>query len=302
MLTYFSLSPSTQLLGPNKNHSGISSNEHRQIISAAISSICSQERDCQNMKLVARAVSDLNAVSTSYVDEHDFERILPVMNGLGATSLSDEGSWHALSSINSEELQSRSFTSKTFDGTRMLLPLIYTCFHYLYDADGVISRAANKALKSLVSIASELTPSSSDNADEASHNPWVRLIETTFVSCLKTGLTTKEIATRRSFVLLVSHVARNFTGCKSVHLYGDLRCLSRDDDQDLDFFLNVTHVQLHRRARAFKRLRSLLTAHSASHDPLFSDQSLGNVLLPLAMHPVCESTDCIVISSIPAYY
>ena len=63
-------------------------------------------------------------------------------------------------------------------------------------------------------------------------------------------------------------------------------------------FLNITHIQIHRRARALSRLRKLLsmTASSSSEDGTttlalcpFSIQSLSNVLLPLAMHPIYDS-------------
>jgi U3 small nucleolar RNA-associated protein 20 len=257
----------------------------------AISAICSREFGCPKWKLVAQAVADLNAASTSYVDEHDFEKMLPVLNGLGGDNQS-QGSWLALSTDERNELQQMTNESKTFDGTRMLLPLIYTCFHMLYDPDGVISRSSNKALKCLVTTCSESALSNMDGKVDLHQNRWVKLIETTVVPCLKIGITTKHLATRRIFILLLSHVARHFVGCNSVHLYGDLRCLIRDDDQELDFFLNVTHVQLHRRARAFNRLRKVLCAH-AGQLPLFSDQSFGNILLPLAMHPVyeCNSKD-----------
>jgi len=277
----------SKLLGPKKNHAGITSNDHRKLISSAISSICSRDSGCSKWKLVAKAVADLNAMSTSYVDEHDFEKMLPVLNGLGGTS-ETEGSWHSM--VNTGEHQNTSAQLKTSDGTRTLLPLIYACFHMLYDSDGVISRASIRALKCLVTTTSELIPSATDDTENAHQNKWTKLIETTFVPCLKIGITTKEIAARRSFVLLVSHLARQFADSKSVHLYGDLKCLIRDDDQDLDFFLNVTHVQVHRRAKAFSRLRRLLSAHddSADQSPLFSDQSFGNILLPLAMHPVYE--------------
>ena len=229
--------------------------------------------------MVAQAVADVNAVSTSYVDEHDFERILPVLNRLGDTG---EGSWLDLSMVRIEG---------TFDGTRVLLPLIYTCFQLLYDSDGVVSRAANKALKCLMAISSE---QAAKDSQQTKRNTWVKLIETTFVPCLKIGITTKDMTTRRSFIMLISHLARNFEGCDSVHLYGDLKCLIRDDDLELDFFLNVTHVQLHRRGRAFNRLRRMLTtAHednstAADKSSLFSDQTLSNILLPLAVHPVYE--------------
>ena len=270
----------SKLLGPNKNQAGITSTEHRKILSSSISAICSRESG-PKWKQISKAVEDINAVSTSYVDEHDFERMLPVLNGLGSEG-GAEGSWFNLSLVTNQ--------SKAIDGTRILLPLMYTCFHLLYDSDGVVSRAANKGLKSLVGTSSEQASEDSNHA-EGHRKVWVKLIETAFVPCLKIGLSTKEVATRRSFVLLIAHVARNFTGIDSVHLYGDLRVLIRDDDQDLDFFLNITHVQLHRRARGLGRLRKLLAAHGSSAEkksPLFSDQSLGNILLPLAMHPIYE--------------
>lgn len=253
--------------------------EHRRLLSSSISAICSRQFG-PKWKQVSKAVEDINAVSTSYVDEHDFERILPVLNGLGSDSDS-EGSWLKLS-LDSKQ-------SKAIDGTRILLPLMYTCFHLLYDADGVVSRASNKALKSLVGTSSKQATSDSHQA-EGRRNVWVKLIETAFVPCLKIGLSTKEVTTRRSFILLIAHIAKNFTGIDSAHLYGDLRSLIRDDDQDLDFFLNITHVQLHRRTRGLGRLRKLLASHgnSADKSPLFSVQSLGNILLPLAMHPIYE--------------
>ncbi|KAL9183708.1 hypothetical protein ACHAXT_004564 [Thalassiosira profunda] len=264
----------SKLLGPKKNQSGIVSHEHRLTIASAIGAICGSE-----WSRVANAVRDLNAVSTSYVDEHDFEKMLPVLNSLGASGNS-EGSWLNLSDASASP-------EKAMDGTRMLAPLISSCFHLVYDSDGVVSRASNKALRTLVEASSNIA---GDQPEDKERNPWVKLIETTVVPCLKTGITTKEVATRRSFVLLLSHIARNFSGCNSAHLYGDLKALIRDDDQDLDFFLNITHVQLHRRARALNRLRKVLSDHKASPDQpsLFSDQSFGNALLPLAMHPVYE--------------
>jgi U3 small nucleolar RNA-associated protein 20 len=199
---------------------------------------------------------------------------------LGAHS--GEGSWLDLATgSDTDELKNPLNQSTAIEGTRALLPLIYSCFNMIYDSDGAISRAAVKALKTLVTVSSE--------RDERDRSPWVKLIETTYVPCLKAGITTKEISPRRSFVQLVSHLAMTFSDSQSVHLYGDLKCLIRDDDQEIDFFLNVTHVQLHRRAKAMSRLRKLLSRDEGSDQtPLFSDQSLSNILLPLAMHPVYE--------------
>ena len=218
--------------------------------------------------------------------------MLPILNGLGSSSQGGV-SGRALTMVSATELSQIS-KPKSLDDTRVLQPLIYTCFHMLYDSDGVVSRASNNALKCLLATSSEIVSKTECDID-MNQNPWVKLVETVVVPCLKIGITTKDVATRRIFVLLLSHLARHFLCCNSVHLYGDLRCLIRDDDQDLDYFLNVTHVQVHRRARAFNRLRRMLSAHEdPAGQPLhFSEQSLGNVLLPLAMHPVyeCSSKD-----------
>ena len=208
--------------------------------------ISDQDTDSSSLAKVATAVVEANAVSTKYVSEHDYDRILPALNCLGAEK--GDGSWSDLTAE----------TSGSISGPRLLLPLLYTCFHLLYDADGVVSRVSNKALKCMVTTFMERAKS--QDLDDLSRNSWIKFIETTFIPSLKIGIMTKDSSVRRSFVLLFSHVARQFGEHDSVHLYGDLKRLIRDDDQDLDFFLNVTHVQLHRRARAFNRLRKALAS------------------------------------------
>ena len=215
-------------------------------------------------------------MSTSYVDEHDFDKLLPVINALG-TSSDSQGSWLQLACDMVEPMNA----SQCGD-PRLLLPLVYTCFHLLYDEDGVVSRAANKALKALVATCAEQSPSSEP---DVMRSPWFKMAETTLVHSLKMGISTKDSTARRSFVMLVSCVASSFNGSASERLFGDLCCLVREDDQELDFFLNVTHVQLHRRTRGLGRLRKMLSSDDQCN---FVDQSLSNVLLPLALHPIYE--------------
>ena len=241
------------------------------MIASVVRAISDQDVKCSSLAKVAKAVVEVNAVSTKYVNEHDYERILPALNSLGADNGDDN--WFGLSKQ----------TSGSIAGPRVLLPLLYACFHLLYDADGVVSRVSNKALKNVVTTCIERAQD--EDLDEISKNSWIKFIETTFIPSLKIGIMTKDASVRKNFVLLFSHVARHFGDYDSVHLYGDLKSLLRDDDQDLDFFLNVTHVQLHRRGRAFNRLRKTL---ASSDEPLFSEQSYMNVLLPLAMHPIYE--------------
>ena len=202
--------------------------------------------------------------------------MLPVLNSLGIPG--SEGGWFSLSAQNEDDS----------GDPRVIFPLLYSCLHMLHSTDAVVGRASSKALKTLITTCSEQIYSGEDDKGntEQSTKRWIQFMERSVMPCLKIGLTVKADDTRRHFVLLVSHVARKFGDFDSPHLYGDLNSLIRDDDQDLDFFLNVTHLQLHRRVKALQRLRKLIS--SPDRSPLFSEQSYGNVLLPLALHPVYE--------------
>jgi len=54
----------------------------------------------------------------------------------------------------------------------------------------------------------------------------------------------------------------------------------------VDFFLNLTHVQVHRRSKALIRLKTVL--ESAEGESI-GQGSLVNVLMPLASHPLHET-------------
>jgi hypothetical protein len=168
-----------QLLGPKKSDAGISSNEMRQIITTALCAIGNRSPTLRN---VTEATRDLNAYSTSHVDEHDFKLMLPVLNSLGASS-TGKGSWLDLSILK--------------DGNsgdpRVLFPLMYSCLHMLYNTDAVVVRASSKALKSLITICFEQV---NDKCQQpatchSTQNPWIQFVEKTVVPCLKTGLMTK---------------------------------------------------------------------------------------------------------------
>jgi len=238
----------------------------RQMISTALCAVGNVSPELNN---ITQAVNDLNAFSHSHIDEYDFERMLPILNQLG-TSSANKGSWIDL----------------CHGDPRLLFPLLYSSLHMLHSSDAVVGRASNKALKTLITTCAEQLSSKRREQIDLSRNAWMQFIEKTILPCLKIGLTTKADDTRRHFILLISHVARHFSSYESPHLYGDLNALIRDDDQDLDFFLNVTHLQLHRRVKALQRLRKMIYTNDA--DPPFSQQSFGNILLPLALHPIYE--------------
>lgn len=259
----------SRLLGPNKSSAGIKSLEIRQQIVACIGAIAANEREgSSDLKKIVQAMQDLNASNSKRLDEWDYERVLPVLNGL-CGDCTEERSWFSFTKSKD--------TSQ--HGLKVLMPLMYCCLHLLHDTDGVLSRGAYKALSTLIVVASE---------KQESNISWQRIIETSLMACIRTGFKTHNLAVRRSFVLLLSVVSKTFAPVNSPNLSSDLFVLVRDDEPELDFFLNITHVQIHRRSRALARLRKFLSGFDGMEECTISTQSLTTVLLPLALHPVYE--------------
>ena len=276
ILGYFS--SLSRLFGPYKAQCGITSLAVRKSIALVIEAIAGAGVD-NKLQPVAKLTMRLCALHSRRVDEIDYDVVLAALNDLGTTDRSQ--GWLGICGAH--------MSVEEADPT-ILSPLMCLCFHFLYDEDGVVSRASFKALKTLISCAAqEATNELSAEGQKAlseTPNKWVKLIETSVVPTCRSGLASKSKSVRRLFILLFAELARGFTGYPSPHLYGDLSFLIREDDSDLDFFLNATHVQIHRRSRAFQRLRTMLLSDS---DCPFSMHSLSNFLLPLALHPVYES-------------
>ena len=268
-----------RLLGPNKSSSGMSSLEKRQNIIGCIAAIVEHDEDATTECLtkVVAALYDMAASNPKHIDECNFEKLLPVLIGLGKTDA--EGKTWTYYTIPSNSAKNVNLDNG-FDAIKSLYPLIFYCLHMLYDEDGVVSRGAFTALKVLVNTArheSLLTTHFAKN--------WKKLIESCLVPRLIVGLKTKDINVRRSFILLLGEVSEKFKSEQTPHFYGDLSSLIKEEDQNLDFFVNITHIQIHRRARALNRLRKVLLIDGECQ---FSTQSLSNVLLPLAMHPIYD--------------
>jgi len=211
------------------------------------------------------------------VDEIDFDVVIPVLNDLCATS--DSCAWISLG-------------GKDFFDRTLLAPIINICFHFLHSHDGVISRAAFNALKSLVTVASRSSvPEGEKSKNLEDLDEWSKLMATSIIPLAKAGLHSRDVSIRRHYVLLIREITKFFNGQSSPHLLGDLGVLYNAENPDLDFFVNITHVQIHRRARGLQRLRKVFNDNNTEGSACpFGAQSLSNVVLPLVMHPIFECT------------
>lgn len=267
----------SQLLGPMKGKPGIVSPMLRRGIAATLSK-APQEAQSEANK-VADVLQQLCKTHKKRVDELDYDVVIPAVVALSDSE--SASSWLALAT-----------TAESGPDIKLISPLLFTCFHYLFNDDGIVSRGAFKALKNLIRLAAEHADFDAERVegDQSEAGQWDTLLEKYLAPAIRMGLTTRHAIARRSYILLMSEIARGCKGSTRPNLYGDLAVLIRDDDPDLDFFFNMTHVQLHRRTRAFQRLRKALApSEECTTERPFTLQSLSNVLLPLAMHPIYES-------------
>jgi U3 small nucleolar RNA-associated protein 20 len=257
--------PISKLLGPNKSKIGISDPAIRMGIVSVIS--CMGKRmDSLKMgdgfRKMCCDVEDLSAMSPKHVEELDFDRIVPVLNKLGGTK-----GWVDYNCADGDV------------GNKSLLPILMCCFNNLYSTDGVVTRGSLKALRAFVGVCAS---KKAKNDPEA--NDWLKILETSFIPSLRLGINGHNDTVRVRFVLLMREVCVKIND-ENPDFYSDLRSLTNDDDEELDFFYNITHVQQHRRVRALQRLRKVLEGDG---ELSLSMPSLFNVLLPLSTHPIFE--------------
>ena len=270
----------SKLLGPFRTTAGITAKPIRAALAGVLEVLVDTS---YNIAIpVVRVLQELCATSDKRVDEVDFDVVIP-----------------ALSDLSDDSPNPTSWANLYKQDPTILLPLVHGCFHLLFNEDGVVTRGSFRALKALVELAS--VRSSDSSASEEERGRWVKLLEGSVIPLTRTGLANRDAAIRRYFILILRDVARHNKKALSSNLHGDLNQLFREDEPDLDFFISITHVQIHRRARALQRLRKLLV-HADTGMACFGPQSLSHVLLPISLHPVYESTtkaeECLALEGI----
>jgi U3 small nucleolar RNA-associated protein 20 len=254
-----------KVFGPSKGGVGTMSKSLRSNMAHLIVSLTN--RSCRAAKPAAEVLVNLNKLNEKRVDETDAETVILTLSAL--SDVENPVSWKNL--------------CRTEDGSApfLILPVVNCCFFHLYCEDGVVARTSFRALKILIEVSIDMVKSSGCEKFQ-------KLIEGCIVPHCRVGIASQNAAVRKYFILLIKELAGLAAGLSSANLHGDLIQLIRDDEPDLDFFLAVTHVQLHRRAKAFQRLRKDLVNDDGACR--FTARSLSHILLPIAMHPAYEAT------------
>lgn len=161
-------------------------------------------------------LTGLNAMSTTEIDEPDYERR---MGAYGQLTPERWGSFSLLAAA----------------------PLLQHCVRDLRNAEDLSLRhAAAQALEHLIAAAASAVDSSASAAEQA---PVVLLVQRHLFAQLKRSVGHSNLAVRQEHLALVRRLALALPG-----VFGDLAPLT-NANEDLDFWLSVSHLQLHRRAR-----------------------------------------------------
>jgi U3 small nucleolar RNA-associated protein 20 len=264
----------SRLLGPCQSKGGLAARGVRSGLAGLLDTIA---KSCLPPAVDATEVMvKLTAVHRTQLDEMDFDVVIPAL-----TNLYDSESRYFWLGLCRQELATNPF---------LVFPLVLSCFHLLFDGDGVVSRTAFKALKCFVKVCSEQAGFAHSSVPSGEEQlVWAKFMESAFIPVARNGLRCRQASVRRFYILLIREVSLSTEGTKSPNLHGDLARLANEKDADLDFFACFTHVQLHRQSRALQRLRKSLV-----EDTDLFQQSLSNVLLPLVLHPVYESSSQVV--------
>ena len=164
---------------------------------------------------ISSLIDDLNAYSTRRVDEPDFDRRISAFTRLDGD------------------------LSRTFTLTQWI-PILYNMLHFIQDAEELALRTNSAtALRIFVDIVSR-TPDSE----------WEGLLVKNVYPGLKNGLRSKHELVRAEILAVIAHAV---SVCRNITAFQEMRILLADGDEEVNFFNNIHHVQIHRRIRALRR-------------------------------------------------
>ncbi|NXC50218.1 UTP20 protein, partial [Penelope pileata] len=147
-----------------------------------------------------------------------------------------------------------------------LIPVMHNCFYTIQLGDMALSDNASLCLTGFIRRLAEIDHTEDD---------YKELIQHTLLESLRRGLKSKTESIQQDYTSLLSCLIQTFPANPE---FRDLVQLTNLHDPDMDFFENMKHMQIHRRARALRRLAKQLTEKKL----VLSSKSLQNYIMPYA--------------------
>lgn len=199
---------------------------------------------CPKYQLVGELVVELNSYDQRRLGLPDFDR------RLAAFAIINEQKYLELTSMD-------------------WLVLVYNMLFFIKDPEELALR--NNSSYSLRRFVDALNVAGGEH---------IAIMNDAVLPAIKLGLRESNEAFRLLYLEVLGHLVHTN---KTVESIQDLKNLYVEDDDEVDFFYNVQHIQVHRRRRAVQRLSSV-----ASEGKL-SGTSISQILLPIIEHFVAYS-------------
>lgn len=192
----------------------ITEREQRQLLVQLFVNMGEKFEEVQH---VGSLVSDLSSYSKKQINEYDYERRLAAFRLINDTEYKE-------------------FSSLEW------LPILNLMLFSINDDDLSVRTNSCFTLRRFIDTFSGQTEKRSD---------FTHLLKDLILPNVRSGLRHKEEQVQFEFISLFAHIVRN---SENFAEFKDLQVLLFNGDEEADFFINITHVQLHRRQRAIKRL------------------------------------------------
>uniref|UniRef100_A0A8C5V384 UTP20 small subunit processome component n=1 Tax=Microcebus murinus TaxID=30608 RepID=A0A8C5V384_MICMU len=153
-----------------------------------------------------------------------------------------------------------------------LIPVMHNCFYNLELGDMSLSDNASMCLMSIIKKVAAL------NATEKEYR---EIIHRSLLEKLRKGLKSQTESIQQDYTTILSCLIQTFPNQLE---FKDLVQLTHYHDPEMDFFENMKHIQIHRRARALKKLSKQLMEGKV----VLSSKSLQNYIMPYAMTPIFD--------------
>ncbi|XP_062989767.1 small subunit processome component 20 homolog [Elgaria multicarinata webbii] len=154
---------------------------------------------------------------------------------------------------------------KTVD-VSYLIPVMHNCFYTIQLGEMSLSDSAILCLNAIITLFAEI---------DHTEDEFKEIIQHTLLEALRKGLKNKTECIQQDYTSLLSCLIRTFSKHPE---FQDLVQLTDWHDPEMDFFENMKHIQIHRRARALKKLAKQLAEGKTE----LSSKSLQNYIMPYA--------------------
>ncbi|KAF2671097.1 hypothetical protein BT63DRAFT_208675 [Microthyrium microscopicum] len=197
---------------------------------------------------VAALTQDLNSYSVKKLDQPDFAR-----------------REKAFQDINEKYM---SFSSKQWS------LLLASCLFYIKDADELAIRAsASHSIRRFVQA------TATKSGEELDSN--LQTLQQSILAGIETGIKDQPELVRSEYLAVLSEIIKSLPDWQPTR---DLKHVIWNDEE-ASFFVNILHIQQHRRLRALRRLQE-----EVGNDTI-SSKNIAHILVPLLEHFVFEPED-----------